>query len=52
MIGKHCGERLISVKETRHWFMKKCVVCRKRFIQHKRLSTALKRAEAQPRDSE
>ena len=36
MIGKHCGQYTRAESETRLWFTRRCVVCRRVFAQRKR----------------
>ena len=40
MTSKHCGERMVTWYADRFHFVKFCVTCRKRFIQHKRMAKA------------
>jgi hypothetical protein len=36
MIGKHCGESLVTVSDNPTYFRKKCLKCGKVFKQRKR----------------
>ena len=36
MTSKHCSERMATWHADRFRFVKVCVVCRVRFVQHKR----------------
>jgi hypothetical protein len=38
MKARCCGERLHSLQESRFWFTKICLVCKKTYTQYKRQS--------------
>lgn len=41
MIGKHCGEYLVTVTDNRFYFRKRCLVCGVTFKQKKRQKSAV-----------
>jgi hypothetical protein len=45
MIGKHCGESLVTISDNRFYFRKRCQVCGAIFKQKKRLPVATTKEE-------
>jgi hypothetical protein len=49
MIGTHCGKRMWTVSDNPVYFRKKCQVCGKVFLQHKRQPTTPKTNAPRPK---